>query len=75
MKMGVLYGSTLAEVVTIGTALSIGLRAGLIQSERTPTKNGEKASPSAWLTRILDEMNNNLAECSKSFVKFLNIMS
>ena len=52
LKMGAPYGSTLAETFTIGTVVSSGLRAGLIQSERTPTRNGEKASPSAWLTRI-----------------------
>lgn len=52
MNMVALYGITLVETVTTGKSLSRGKRAGLIQSERTPTKNGEKASPSAWLTRI-----------------------
>ena len=52
MNMVALYESTLVETFTIGTSLSWGKRAGLIQSERTPTRKGEKASPSAWLTRI-----------------------
>ena len=52
MNTVALCRSMLLDTLTNGTLLSRGKRAGLIQSERTPTRNGEKASPNAWLTRI-----------------------
>ena len=61
MNTVALCRSMLLDTLTNGTLLSRGKRAGLIQSERTPTRNGEKASPNAWLTRICGNTGNSAA--------------